>query len=204
MVSSADPETRGLTGAALARLLARLDADPVRAGEAYEALRRTLVKYFDWRGAHHPYECADETLDRLARKLEEGMRVDDPRSFARGIARLVLFERWRQPEARARIADESELDRLPAPLVAEPEEGEAREQCFTRCLAELPAEGREIILRYYSAEGRLKIETRRHLAGSLGLSDNALRSRAQRIRDRLERCIGRCLGAGGNAPDTKS
>jgi DNA-directed RNA polymerase specialized sigma24 family protein len=193
MSSRTDPEARGLTAEALSRLLARLDDDPERAGEAYEALRRTLVKFFDWRGASRPDECADETLDRLARKLDEGTRVEDPRGFARGIARLVLFESWRRPEKRARHVSDSELARLPAPVLPEGSDSEPRAACFTRCLAELPPDGRQLILGYYSAEGRLKIEARKRMANSLGLSENALRSRAQRIRDRLERCIGRCV-----------
>jgi DNA-directed RNA polymerase specialized sigma24 family protein len=198
MAIRTDPEARGLTAEALSRLLARLDDDPERAGEAYEALRCALVKFFDWRGASRPDECADETIDRLARKLDEGTPVDDPQKFARGIARLVLFESWRRPEARARLANESELARLPAPVAAEASEPEPRTACFARCLAELPADGRQLILGYYSADGRVKIEARKRMAESLGLSENALRSRAQRLRDRLERCIGRCLGGRGD------
>lgn len=199
MASRTDPEARALTAEALSRLLARLDHDPERAGEAYETLRRTLVKFFDWRGASRPDECADETLDRLARKLDEGASVDDPRGFARGIARLVLLESWRRPDARARLANESVLERLPAPAPPEPET-DPRAACFDRCLAELPSEGRELILGYYSTEGGGKIEARKRMAESLRLSENALRSRAQRLRDRLERCIVSCHGGWG---DTK-
>ena len=64
-------------------------------------------------------------------------------------------------------------------------------------LAELPAEGRDLILRYYVNQGRLKIENRRRLAAELGTSEGGLRSRAQRLRDGLERCINRCLGEAG-------
>ena len=199
MASRIDPEPRALTAEALARLLSRLGDDPERAGQAYETLRRALVKFFDWRGASRPDECADETLDRLARKLDEGTSVDDPQRFAHGIARLVLFESWRRPEARARLANESVLERLPAPVAPEPET-DPRAACFHRCLAELPSEGRELILGYYSAEGGRKIEARKRMAESLRLSENALRSRAQRLRDRLERCIVSCRGAWG---DTK-
>jgi RNA polymerase sigma factor (sigma-70 family) len=194
MASRTDPGTGRLTADALSRLLARLGGDAERAGEAYEALRRALVKFFDWRGADHPDECADETIDRLAKRLHEGAAVDDPRGYARGIARLVLLERWRRPDARARRNDDVDLARLPAPASAEPADDDARTECFAGCLAELPSDGRRLILDYYSAEGRVKIGTRKSMAESLGLSESALRSRAQRIRDRLERCVGRCLG----------
>jgi DNA-directed RNA polymerase specialized sigma24 family protein len=199
MAGRTDSGARGLTAEALSRLLAGLHHDRERAGEAYEALRRTLVKFFDWRGATHPDECADETLDRLARKLDEGATIDDPARFARGIARLVLLERWRRPEARAVRSDDALVARMPAPAPHEPAETEPRSACFERCLNELPEDGRELILAYYTHAGRVRIDARRRLADVMRLSENALRSRAQRIRDRLERCTGRCVERLGSA-----
>jgi DNA-directed RNA polymerase specialized sigma24 family protein len=178
----------GLSAVGLSRLLARLDPDPERAGALYEDLRRTLVKFFDWRGSCAPDEGADETLDRLAGKLADGDVVEEPRSYARGIARLVLLEQWRRPALQASPANERELDRIPAP---DPPEAGAAGACLERCLAELPPGSRELILEYYAAEGRAKIDNRRRLAAALGLSETALRSRAQRLRDRLERCVAR-------------
>jgi len=46
-----------------------------------------------------------------------------------------------------------------------------------------------LILRYYQGEQRAKIENRRALAERLGLTINALRIRASRIRSRLEACV---------------
>jgi hypothetical protein len=73
-----------LTASALERLLVRLDSDPTRAAAAYEALRLSLTRFFDWRGAHFPDECADETLNRLARRLDEGAAVADIRASRLG------------------------------------------------------------------------------------------------------------------------
>ena len=179
-----------LSAGALARLLDRLGPDNERAAAAYEALQQALVRFFDWRGALSPEECVDETLDRLARKLDEGNPVDDIRSFALGIARLVLLEYWRRPEARMVPADEAGLEDVAAP---EPMEDSPRHACLERCLKELPPEARDLVLQYYVSEGRSKIDNRRRLAVAHGLSDNALRSRVQRVRDRLERCIAKCL-----------
>ncbi len=89
-------DPRSITAEGLARLLVRLHADAEQAGQEYERLRRALVKFFDWRGVPAPDECADETIDRLARKLDETI-VADVRHYAHGIARLVLLERRRQP-----------------------------------------------------------------------------------------------------------
>ena len=96
MVSRPDDD-RTITAAGLALLLARLDPDTDRAALDTERLRRTLVRFFDWRGIWPPDECADETLDRLARRLEGETTVEDLRSYAYGIARMVLLERRRRP-----------------------------------------------------------------------------------------------------------
>lgn len=179
---------RSITSRGLARLLARLDADGERAGAEYERLRRVLVKFFDWRGAWPPEECADVTLDRLARRLEQDTEVLDIRQYAQGIARLVLLERQRQPHI-ASIDEHPDLIDRPA---AAPAGTDPRHDCLERCLAELPAEARGQILDYYQGERQAKIANRRRLAGTLGLTDNALRSRMLRVRDRLEGCIRGC------------
>jgi DNA-directed RNA polymerase specialized sigma24 family protein len=193
MVHRRTVEDRSITAADLARLLARLDPDADRAALEYERLRRTMVKFFDWRGAWPPEECADETLDRLSRKLEE-TAVEDVRSYAHGIARLVLLERRRQP-ALSSIDGEVELANVPA---APPDnEDERRHQCFDRCLEDFPSDSRSLVIGYYQGERGDKIANRRQLAATLGLSDNALRSRVQRLRDRLERCVQTCVASDG-------
>ncbi|HZS06473.1 MAG TPA: hypothetical protein VFD58_16660 [Blastocatellia bacterium] len=178
-----------LTEGALAKFLACLDTDAERAGEKYESVRQTLVKFFDWRGAFHPEECADETLNRVIRKIDEGETIRDIPAFCQGVARLVFLETLKSPDGRR--ADLEDLPPLPAPD-PEPEE-DPRQECFNHCLGELPPESRQLIMQYYQDERREKINNRLALAQSLGLPLNALRSRAQRIRDKLEQCVSRCL-----------
>ncbi len=189
MVHRSDSD-RSITAAGLARLLARLDPDAGRAGLEYEKLRRSLVKFFDWRGAWPPDECADVSLDRLARKLEEETVVQDVRTYAHGIARLVLLERLRLP-VFSQIDETHDLAGV-SPARAD-DEGELLRDCFDRCLAAIPAEGRSIVVRYYESERQAKISNRRRLADTLGVSENALRSRVQRLRDRLEHCVQACV-----------
>ena len=182
-----DPRT--ITADSLARLLRRLHPDPDEAALDYERLRRSLVKFFDWRGIWSPDECADETIDRLARKIHEA-DVRDVRKYAYGIARLVALERSRGPAF-------SPVEELPAMALATgpepaPDDGSRLHDCFDRCLAEMPDENRSLILRYYDGERSAKISNRRRLASALGVSDNALRSRVQRLRDRLEECVQAC------------
>jgi DNA-directed RNA polymerase specialized sigma24 family protein len=193
---SAKHAGRGPSPAAFAILLARLGPEAESAGTAYEHLRRALVSLFAWRGASTPEELADETLDRLARRLDEGVEVEDLARFARGIARLVLLEHWRRPEGRGLPLDDA--GRRP---IANDTSDDARSECLHRCLGEIAPEGRDLILEYYSAEGRRRIDVRRSMARALGVSESALRNRAQRLRDRLERCITACLAgaAGANA-----
>ena len=81
-----------LTSESFGKLLARLDTDPEVAGEKYEALRRMLVKFFGWRGAPFPEEHADETLNRVTRKLDEGLVIKDMPGYCYGVARLLYLE----------------------------------------------------------------------------------------------------------------
>jgi len=188
---------RGLTAGAFASLLTRLDPDAERAGSAYGHLRRVLVSFFAWRGAATPEDCADETLDRLARRLDDGVAVEDVPRFAHGIARMVLLEHWRRPDAR----DVPLEERASGPAMEAPDD-DALPQCLDRCLDELAPASRDLILAYYGGDGRSRIDRRKRMAQALGVSENALRSRAQRLRDQLERCITRCMAS--PAGDTKS
>src|SRR5512138_898422 len=87
-----------LTEEAFTRLLAHLDPERERAGEKYETLRLTLMKFFDWRGAHFPDEYADETLNRVARRIESGETIRDIATYCHGVARMIFLEALRRPE----------------------------------------------------------------------------------------------------------
>ena len=176
-----------LTETGLARFLAALDAHAERAAERYESLRLALVKFFDWQRAMFPEDLADETINRVARKLDEGEELRDAASFCHGVARLVLLESRKGPAAR-RVEMEA-LETVAAPIAPDREEEDDRSAALQHCLNELPPESRALILRYYEDERREKIDGRTTLAAELRIPLNALRSRAQRIRDRLERCV---------------
>jgi DNA-directed RNA polymerase specialized sigma24 family protein len=179
---------RASSDADLTRLLARLGADDDSAGREYERLRRTLIRFFDWRGAWPSDECADETIDRLARKLHD-TRVDDVRAYAHGIARMVLLE-WRRKPVLAPIDGAEHPQTMPEAAV---DEDDSLRQCFERCMAALPLASRALILDYYRAEGAVKIANRQRMAAELKVSENGLRSRVQRVRDRLERDVRECM-----------
>jgi DNA-directed RNA polymerase specialized sigma24 family protein len=179
-----------LTGEALQKLLLSLDPDVQRAGEIYENIRFTLIKFFDWRGVHFPEECADETFNRIMRKLEAGETIVDVKTYCHGVARFVLLESRKAPDNKY-----TDLERLP-PLVAptqEEPESNYRLECFRQCLQAMPTDTKDMILHYYRDESRAKINNRALLADKLGIPLNALRSRAQRIRAKLEDCITSCM-----------
>jgi RNA polymerase sigma factor (sigma-70 family) len=185
-----------LTGEALAKLLASFAPDPERAAAQYESVRMALVKFFDWQGAMFPEDLADETINRVARKLDEGQDLRDAATYCHGVARLVLLESRKRADNRRAELDEATT------IAAQPElansvESDDRRNCFDLCLQELPIESRQLVLRYYQDDKREKIDRRQALAAQLGIPLNALRSRVQRIRDRLEQCITKCL-AGKN------
>ena len=190
MDGAAIPDSKWvLTREALVRFLACLDSNVDRAGERYEEIRLRLVKFFDWRGSHLPEECADETINRVIRKLDSGENLRDIETYCLGVARLVFLESLRRPEQK-------QIDLTVASEIASPSipSNSEQQRCFDRCLNTLPPESRLLILEYYQDEERKKINNRQNLADRLGVSLNALRSRTQRIRERLERCIAQCLG----------
>src|SRR5262249_57068353 len=99
-----------LSAEALGRFLAGLDPDSDRAGEKYESLRLTLIKFFDWRGANFPEDLTDETINRVIRKIDEGETIRDIPTYCHGVARLVLLEKLKGPESRR-----ADFEGLPPP-----------------------------------------------------------------------------------------
>jgi DNA-directed RNA polymerase specialized sigma24 family protein len=180
-----------MTPEMLDTLLESLDADRESAGAKYEELRRKLIRFFEWRGVAFPDEQADETLDRVSKRLTGGVRIGSVSAYAYEVARLVGLETFKAP-AHAQVAlDEAALG---APEdTGEQLEKERRMECLEECLRRLPSESRQLILEYYRGTGLGRIDSRRAFAHRLGLQRDALANRAQRIRNRLEACVAKCL-----------
>ncbi len=171
-----------LSEEAFSRLLTRLNADPALAGEEYEKLRARLIYFFERKGCRIPAELGDETIDRMARKVEEGLEIKDLFKFSYGVARLVLLEHWNDPKR--------EWEQLDEQLSSPESDREDREfdeyplECMKKCLQSLPPEERDLIVKNCVLDKKGKEE----LAGSLGLTINALRLRVFRIRQKLHQC----------------
>ena len=168
------------------RLLLWLDPNPEHAGELYERIRWRLIAILASRGCRIPEELADETIDRVARRVADiqATYVGDKSLYFLGVMNNVHHEYLKRP-------------RLSAPALP-PADSIAKEQtyaCLDKCVEKLTPHAREIIERYYAADKRAKINLRKRIAAALGISDNNLRLRALRIRAKLQVCIERCLGA---------
>ena len=205
-----------LDDVSLSALIRALGPDTEQAGRRYASLRERLVRFFEWNRAQNADELADETLDRLARRLGrdesaaarngntdgEATRdaVERPEEFAAGIARLVLHEQRRR-QIRAEQALENIERSSAADLIAsraeDSQHAEELSEALDSCMRELSMEQRELIGRYYNVKGRTMIDARKQLALEMGISINALRNRALRIRAELESLMRTRLGDRG-------
>ena len=191
-----------LTESAFQRLLGWLDEGADSDGQKYLEMRRRLVAYFDRKNCSTPDELADETLNRVARRLEEegAIETDAPARYCYTLARHLFMEHLRGARRSDALIEEMRRQSRGGemPESGADDDSEIREKmlsCLEQCTAKLETLNREIITRYYTGKERVKIENRRALAEELGVTANALRIRACRIRDRLEECVRRCAAA---------
>jgi len=189
-----------LTPEAFDELLKWLDEGVNSSGQQYLEMRRRLVAYFDRKNCPAPDELADETLNRVARRLkEEGTTLTDaPAHYCYIVARFVLLEFLRKEQPHETINEKPLFKQTsqvstPPEVIEEHEENEKRWDCLERCIGTIGADSRTLIVGYYHGQQRSKIENRRAMAEKLGISVNALSIRACRIRGQLEECIQRCM-----------
>lgn len=192
-----------LTQQAFDQLLARLDPDRDRAAQEYELIRRKLMEFFDGWGCAFSEDYADETMNRVARIINEGKEISNLNSYYfLGVARNVLKEYWRKQKKESAGLDLSPP--FQAGGMGESEQSQAMERCMEQCLQRLPPADREFIIAYYEGEKRQKIEAKKKLAERLGLTSLQMRKRAFRIRSELKACANECLNhlrTGGNRFD---
>lgn len=186
-----------LSQEAFGRLLHWLDDGSESGGERYLEVRRRLTAYFDRKNCLSSDELADETLNRIARKLEESGTITKVSvlHYCYITAKFVFLENVRRAKSIQTCAPDllsSALRSTGASAVGTDEFKEKTLGCLEECLTKLSANDRELILDYYRGEKRAKIEHRSQMATHLGLTMNALSIRACRIRTRLEACVKAC------------
>jgi DNA-directed RNA polymerase specialized sigma24 family protein len=180
-----------LTQDAFDKLLLTLGGGDRESGsEKYLEIRSNLIRFFEWRGCSFPEDHADETINRIARKVADGEEILNPSGYAMGVARLLLLEifksQQREQSALTEMGNASEA-------YSGSDDGEERVTCLRSCLQALSADNRELILQYYQGEKGEKIRNRKHLIERLGIPVNTLRMRALRLRERLQGCVEQCL-----------
>jgi DNA-directed RNA polymerase specialized sigma24 family protein len=188
------------TAGAFRQFLSWLDEGSDSDGEKYLEMRRRLVAYFDRKNCVAPDELADETLNRVARRLEEEEAMIDtpPARYCYITAKFVFLE-----YLRSDTHSQTSFAELPPQVIdsvlstSPPETGalagkEHLFDCLEECLAKLESTDRNLILGYYHGEQRTRIDSRRGLAASLSVTVNALSIRACRIRNKLELCVRKC------------
>jgi DNA-directed RNA polymerase specialized sigma24 family protein len=180
-------------------LLGRLAPDRDAAGREYEQLRQRLITIFTYRRCPHPEDLADETMDRVARKLLEmgpAFEGSDPSRFVFGVAWNVAKESF---HGRREVQMSSTLDPAAAPDTDDEIEANG-ERCLDQCLRRLADPERRLVLHYFEEEKRAKIARRSALARDLGISSNALRLRIHRVVQQLRDCVVNCLEASKPRP----
>lgn len=168
------------------QLLSWLDPDANQAGLIYERIRWRLIAILASRGCSIPEELADETIDRVARRVIDIQEtyVGDKSIYFLGVMNNVHHEYLKRPA-------------LPR-LVERDDDVETKERthlCLDKCLDKLAPHSRQLIERYYAENKQAKIDLRKRIAAEFGISLNTLRLRALRIRERLQICIEQCLDA---------
>ena len=175
------------------RLLRWLDEDADRAGQKYESIRWRLIAILASRGCADAEELADETIDRVARRVVDiaATYVGEPAIYFLGVMNNVHHEYLKRPllPRLTEVADDSE-------------ERERTHQCLEKCLSQLTFNSRRLIEQYYAEDKHAKIDLRRKIARELGINLNTMRLRALRIRAKLQICIQMCLDLSDIRPAT--
>src|SRR5262249_50654416 len=173
------------------RLLAWLDRDMQKAGERYEAIRATLIKIAACRGCSNPEDLADLTIDRVMQKLPgiQANYVGDPGPYFSSVLRFIILENQRtaiqSSEAAYQATNGAPHDN---------ENAERAYDCLGKCISRLLTPAKQaLIIDYYGGDRRTAVEDRKRLAQRMGITRNALRVRADRIRASLEGCLAACL-----------
>ena len=166
------------------RLLGWLDEDRDQAALTYERIRRRLITIFAARGCSVPEELADETIDRVARRVLEiaDSYTGDKARYFFGVANNVHHEYLKRPA----LSEQYET------VEAAPDQ-ERIHGCLEHCLRRLAEADRAMILSYFGHEKGAKVDLHKQMAGDLGITINTLRLRILRTKQKLGPCIERCL-----------
>jgi len=174
-------------------LLGWFSPDADEAGEKYEEIRAGLIKYFSFRGCPESESLADETLNRVAAKLD-GFTFDGnfkPITYFYSFAAKIYLEDYNQ---RKRIAAKTvEIGAQYRKKVYLEKKSNPAADCLEKCLAKRPAEEKEILLKYYSFDKSEKAESRKKMAQAENIKVELLHTKISRLRKIVRECVKKCL-----------
>lgn len=176
------------------KFLNLLDEDPNKAGDKYEEIRGRLITFFECRRCLAAERLADVSINRVIKRYFEGEVITTLMGYVFGVAKVVRLEYLTEQRNEKLVRDE--FTRAGEGVVepdTDDDEPDILQRCFDACMAELEADDREFIKRYYEESQREKIKNRKSMAEELNISRNAVVLRAYHLRQRLKRCINKCL-----------
>jgi hypothetical protein len=189
MIMSSFPSLN-TTQDAFDKLLAWLNRDRDQAGKEYDDIRRRLIKIFTCRGCTVPEVLADQTIDRVTRKLPEieGNYAGEPVRYFLGVARNIYREYIREREDALPLPPEVTL------VSVMTQEKEIVYERLTFCVEGLQPDDRGLIIDYFREDKQAKIDLRKKLANKSGITPNALRLRVHRIIANLREAVADSVG----------
>src|SRR5690242_5996607 len=124
-----------LTREAFEKVLGWLDKDVGKAGEKYEEIRAALIEIFVCRACPIAEELADETIDRVIRKLDAIREnyIGDPALYFYGVAQMIHLEYLRRKSEPIE----------PPPLTAL-DYTQQDYDCLEKCLGQMTLESRHL------------------------------------------------------------
>ncbi len=175
-------------------LLSLLSDEREEAGERYESIRRGLIRFFEFKGCADPMSLADETINRVAAKLEgfDRSRQTKPESYFYGFAANILREYKRSAVRETVLEDTNYTDAGHPGANSDRESGLT---CLDKCLERLRDDDKKLIAEYYAYERQEKLAHRQELAERMGCGPGALYTRVFRIKKTLRKCVEKCVAA---------
>jgi DNA-directed RNA polymerase specialized sigma24 family protein len=181
-------EKTEITREDLVGLLGRLADDANEAAKKYEEVRRGLINFFLFRGCSDSEYLADETITRVAAKLQvietdEKFKFDD---YFYSFANRIYLEEYRK---RKKFVPVYDITGMTAPE----KESDSDVFCMQKCLAKHPPDERTLLIKYYNFEKSGRAERRRRLAAELETDITSLQTKISRLRKILRECLKICL-----------
>lgn len=178
-----------LNQAGFERLLELFDADRDKAADKYLKLRRVLNFFFERDGVRNADELTDETIGRVTQKLASGVEktegeIRNVEAYCQQFAKFVLLEDRRERQKKIVEATGELPDKPEGPP---DDEWQQRLDCVCQCLQNLRDRDRELFIQYET------VENRNELAARLRLTISVLRQRACKVRQKLRKCVIRCM-----------